>query len=779
MPVNPRVILATAAVAIATSLFSLVAPPLLSLVPADTAHAQQQDEPMIDIEFSPEGTVKEGTEIGFTLKFSGLSSYDSNSGLKYGVNVVGHQLPRVVQCGSTGAFADPVGIGTISGGNATTTGTIPSTCSGGLLILVASLYDSNDDEIISTAKGFTVTGVQSWDLPGTQPTSPAGLWGEGVEVPTNHGSVGMTRFHVVDNASQKVFVYHLPAYDDQYTPEDERDSLTFVETYDLASTTAPWGIVSSKMAGITWVSDDHSGTSSDRIFAYRKGNIEERVSNKEFNLHESNSAPKGIHYTSELYVADDDADKIFAYESRYGSGRDSGNDYELDSDNTHISGIWASGHTMWVADYDDDKLYAYNMHPNNDHIPEWDVIGINDDPAGIWSNYDRMYVVDSTEKTIYGYSLPRRKLSPHVISGRTYVEHPENSTENIERYSATDPVNQSISWSLFPSGDHQYFEIYDGYLSFKSPPNYEDPKDIDPTDNIYHLVLIASSGEYTHTYYPVRVEVTDVPWEQPYFPDPSTTRTIEENTTAGQNIGDPVVAEPRDSDVLVYSFGGTDAASFDFNTSTAQIITKAELNYEAKPSYSVTVSVRDNEDKDGTNPSTEIDDSIEVTIEVTDLDEGPVVNGPSYVDHPENDLQVAEYTASDPNSRQISWQPLSGDDAVKFSLSPTGALSFRSPPDHETPGDQDRNNDYEVTITARGGTETGSLNVTVYVNDVNEAPTFSSGQTTRSVAENTGSGQDVGAPVEASDPDDGDSLTYVLGGMTHLFLASTHQPVRF
>ena len=74
----------------------------------------------------------------------------------------------------------------------------------------------------------------------------------------------MTRFHVVDNASQKVFVYHLPAYDDQYTPEDERDSLTFVETYDLASTTAPWGIVSSKMAGITWVSDDHSGFCSDR-----------------------------------------------------------------------------------------------------------------------------------------------------------------------------------------------------------------------------------------------------------------------------------------------------------------------------------------------------------------------------------------------------------------------------------------------------------------------------------------------------------------------------------
>ena len=54
--------------------------------------------------------------------------------------------------------------------------------------------------------------------------------------------------------------------------------------------------------------------------------------------------------------------------------------------------------------------------------------------------------------------------------------------------------------------------------------------------------------------------------------------------------------------------------------------------------------------------------------------------------------------------------------------------------------------------------------MSVYVDDINEAPTFPSRQTTRSVAENTGSGQDVGAPVEASDVDDGDSLTYELGG---------------
>ena len=91
--VNPRVIAATIAVAIATPLFSLLAAPLLTLAPSGTAHAQEG--PSIEIEFDPAGTVVLGTEIAFTLTFSGLSGYTSESGLKYGVNVVGSGNPDV------------------------------------------------------------------------------------------------------------------------------------------------------------------------------------------------------------------------------------------------------------------------------------------------------------------------------------------------------------------------------------------------------------------------------------------------------------------------------------------------------------------------------------------------------------------------------------------------------------------------------------------------------------------------------------------------------------
>ena len=54
--------------------------------------------------------------------------------------------------------------------------------------------------------------------------------------------------------------------------------------------------------------------------------------------------------------------------------------------------------------------------------------------------------------------------------------------------------------------------------------------------------------------------------------------------------------------------------------------------------------------------------------------------------------------------------------------------------------------------------------------NVNEAPTFSTSQTTRSVDENTAANENVGAPVEASDVDDGDSLDLRAGRRRRIFI---------
>ena len=167
----------------------------------------------------------------FTLTFSDLAGYTDSSGLKYGLNVVGSGNPDVTECESGSAFSDTVSIGTISSGTATATGTIPDTCSTGHHILVASLYDSDDDEIISTAKGFVVSSIQSLELPsGHRPNSPAGMWGEYVQHTVSPTGTAGIRFHVVDSASSTVYAYDLPAYDDKTsTSTDESKHLIFVE----------------------------------------------------------------------------------------------------------------------------------------------------------------------------------------------------------------------------------------------------------------------------------------------------------------------------------------------------------------------------------------------------------------------------------------------------------------------------------------------------------------------------------------------------------------------
>ena len=97
----------------------------------------------------------------------------------------------------------------------------------------------------------------------------------------------------------------------------------------------------------------------------------------------------------------------------------------------------------------------------------------------------------------------------------------------------------------------------------------------------------------------------------PSFPATETgARSVAENTVAGQNIGLPVAASDAENDTLVYTLGGTDAASFDIVRSSGQLQTKAALDYETKSSYSVTVTATD---------SSRLSAEVAVTISVTDI----------------------------------------------------------------------------------------------------------------------------------------------------------------
>ena len=99
----------------------------------------------------------------------------------------------------------------------------------------------------------------------------------------------------------------------------------------------------------------------------------------------------------------------------------------------------------------------------------------------------------------------------------------------------------------------------------------------------------------------------------------STTRSVAENTAANINIGTAIGATDADNDTLTYTLSGTDAASFNINSSTGQLQTSAALDYEAKSTYTVTITVSDDS----------LTDTITVTINVTNVAETQTNTGVS------------------------------------------------------------------------------------------------------------------------------------------------------
>ena len=187
------------------------------------------------------------------------------------------------------------------------------------------------------------------------------------------------------------------------------------------------------------------------------------------------------------------------------------------------------------------------------------------------------------------------------------------------------------------------------------------------------------------------------------------TITVPENTEDGTDIGDPLTASDDDDTVLTYRIiDWRDGSSFDIDSSTGQLKTKAPLDYETRTQYELQANVHDDDGGD---------DWISINIRVTDVAEAPTVTGDTTIQVAENSGgNLATYTATDPEGLDVTWG-LSGDDAGDFSIA-NGSLRFQSTPDHENPADSDGDNVYNVTVEASDGTDTGSLDVTVTVTNL-------------------------------------------------------------
>ena len=201
-----------------------------------------------------------------------------------------------------------------------------------------------------------------------------------------------------------------------------------------------------------------------------------------------------------------------------------------------------------------------------------------------------------------------------------------------------------------------------------------------------------------------------------------TSFTYRENGTATIYTFKATDPEQR---TITWSVTGTD--DDDFTIENGALNFTSPPNFESPQGsgldnnlYLVTVQARD----DNFNSS-----SLSVTVTVTDQNEGPEVTGSVSLTFTENqftDRVLATYNATDPEdtSAVITRWSLTGTDAGDFTINENGDLSFRNIPDHERPADSNRDNVYNLSVRASDGRNYGYLEVTVGVEDVNEAPTI-------------------------------------------------------
>ena len=342
---------------------------------------------------------------------------------------------------------------------------------------------------------------------------------------------------------------------------------------------------------------------------------------------------------------------------------------------------------------------------------------------------------------------------------RSVAENTGSGVNIGDPVSATDVDDDDLTYSLGGTDAGSFsIDSTTGQLRTSASLDYE-------TTFSYSVTISVSDGAGGSDSITVAIIVTDVdetPVNNPpeFTDNDPTSRAIAENTGTGVNIGDAVSATDVDGDILTYSLSGPDAVSFSIDSTTGQLRTSASLDYETKSSYSVTISV-----SDGNGGS----DSITVTIGVTDVDETPVNNPPEFTDADPATRTIAENTDAGVNIGDPVAATDADDDTLVYSLSGTDASVFTidaSTGQLKTDAALDFESDssYEIIVNVSDNNGGGdSITITITLTDVNEAPTFPSVSTTRTIAENVAAGINIGSAVSAIDPD-GDDLSYTLSG---------------
>ena len=274
-------------------------------------------------------------------------------------------------------------------------------------------------------------------------------------------------------------------------------------------------------------------------------------------------------------------------------------------------------------------------------------------------------------------------------------------------------------------------------LSFYGDANYEDK-----TNFSLNLIVQREDEEVV---IPINISVIDVN-EAPSI-STETQDSYAENLSIGSVLVGVATTDPENQEVT-YSLSGE--GSDKFTIDEAGNITLAEsFDFEAKASYTLTVTATDGE----------LSSETEVLINVGDINEVPSLSSTlaltSFSEDSAIGTIIATASATDPESNTITYS-LSGTGSEYFIVDENGKISLKDTLDFETYAK------YEITLVASDGELTSSSVITFDISDVDEAPSLSSTLKSESFEESITVGTAL-ATISSIDPES-QTINYSLSG---------------
>ena len=348
--------------------------------------------------------------------------------------------------------------------------------------------------------------------------------------------------------------------------------------------------------------------------------------------------------------------------------------------------------------------------------------------------------------------------APTFTQASVSIDVDENTASTIYTAQATDSdPGDSLTYSI-DGTDAELFTINSssGELSFNSAPDFENPSD-NGKDNTYDLTITATDTIGKSANQDLTITILNLNDNAPQFALASSAFDVLENSTSVATIA----ASDPDGDDLTFSLtNSTDASFFTLDSSSGVLAFTSAPDFETAEdsntdnTYELELSVFD-----GAHTTTQ-----SISVKVTNVDEAPSFTATNQNPSVSENTSGSFYTASasDPENTSLNYST-SGTDASLFTLgSSSGELSFKSPPDYESPADQGADNTYNLDIIATDGANSASQSLAITVTNVNEAPSFASASVNLDIDENDASFTHT---VDAADdPDSGQTLAYQLGG---------------